>query len=238
MTSAGFKRHAADSSLAFQRPHHECFACNDTGILHNSDGLLSQRLPLYDRLADGRHAGGSDLALICHCPAAFPRYAGDKTARGGLREPSGSIRRLEDGRAVGADIPKTLMSELHEHRLASWLASERAMAEAREQRRSGQPQARPWFLAELRALVEAQAEQRARTTGPARGAFHSIGDCLATALGGTGGGPGGGPDAAEEDQLGPECSPELSGEEVAAQKAELQVVLQGAQQAAQAAQRA
>jgi hypothetical protein len=225
MTASDFKRSAADSLLGFQRPHHECFACNDTGILHNSDGLVSEYLPLYDRLADGRRAAGSDLALICHCPAAFPRYAGEKTARGGLREPSGAIRQLDGNRAVGAEIPKALMNELHRRRLASWLATERAMAEAREQRSTGQPQARPWFLAELRTLVEEQARQRASNTGPVGGAFHSIGDCLATALGR----PGGIPGADEETRLGPERSPELSGEEVAAQKAELQAVLQAAQ---------
>jgi hypothetical protein len=226
MTSAGFKRHAADSSLAFQRPHHECFACNDSGIIHNSDGLLDQRLPLYDRLADGRRLAGSDLALICHCPAAFPRFAGEKTARGGFRQSSGEIHRLEDGRSIGAETPEALMRDLHAHRLAGWLATERAMEEAREQRQSGQREARPWFLAELRTLVEEQARQRASNTGPVGGAFHSIGDCLATALGR----PGGSPGADEETRLGPERRPVLQHEEVAAQRAELQAVLQAAQQ--------
>jgi hypothetical protein len=105
------------------------------------------------------------------------------------------------------------------------------MTEAREQRSIGQPEARPWFLAELRAQLEEQARQRASSSAPAGGGLHSIGDCLATTLGRRGGSPG----AAEEAQLGPERSPELSGEEVAAQKAELQVILQGAQQAAQGA---
>jgi hypothetical protein len=236
MTASDFKRSAADFLMGFQRPHHECFACNDTGILHDSDGLLSQRLPLYDRLADGRRTAGSDLALICHCPAAFPLYAGEKTARGGFRQSSGEIHRLEDGRSIGAETPEALMRDLHAHRLAGWLATERAMEEARERRQSGQREARPWFLAELRTLVEEQARQRAAVGAQAAGGFSSIGDCLAAALAGPGGGPGGCPVAAEKGQLGPERSPDLSGEEVAAQKAELQMVLQGAQQAAQSAQ--
>ena len=52
-----FKRSATDRDLTFRVPDYNCFACNDSGIVHNSDGYLSNELPGYDQ--------NYDLAIIC-----------------------------------------------------------------------------------------------------------------------------------------------------------------------------
>ena len=53
---AFFKRSATDRDLTFRVPDYNCFACNDSGIVHNSDGYLSNELPGYDQ--------NHDLAII------------------------------------------------------------------------------------------------------------------------------------------------------------------------------
>lgn len=198
MNGPSYKRRAEDRQLSFHRPHHACYACNDTGITSNSDGLVSEVLSDYDRLPDGRRLSGSDLPLICHCAAAFPTYEGEKASRGGFREASGQIRRVDGTRAVGAEIPKSLTRELHQRRLANWRPTEQAMSEARRARAAGQADARPWFLVELRAAMEQPATQwqtpewqppQALRDGiaSAPGRLQSIGGCLAQVVAGASG---------------------------------------------------
>lgn len=204
MAQLNYKRSAEDRDLTFRRPSFSCHACHDTGILVNGDGLLNDYLPDYDRAADGRRLVGSDLALACHCTAAYPvPPMNGRPGRGGLREPSGAIRLVDGIRAAGADPPRRITEMLQERRLANWRETERAMSEARQQRASGQAEARPWFLIELRqTLMEqarrAQAEARSagpqgpglQETGPEEtgtGGLQPIAACLASALAGPGG---------------------------------------------------
>jgi len=188
MSKPSYKRGAEDRDLTFHRPYHDCYACNDTGIVTNSDGLVNQYLSDYDRLPDGRRMSGCDLALICQCPAAYPRYDGEKQERAGLRESSGAIRQVDGNRPVGAEIPKATTQAIHKQRLANWRLTEKAMREARTARAAGQADARPWFLVELRSAMEEQAKRVLREApATAGGGLESLGSCLAEVVGGEGG---------------------------------------------------
>ena len=92
MTSS-YERSALDRDATFYAPKVSCFACYDTGIVTNGDGLLNHYLPDYDaEIIDGnihRH-GGSDLAVICHCVAAYDSQDYDaQTTRAGFRDSTG-----------------------------------------------------------------------------------------------------------------------------------------------------
>ena len=92
MTSS-HKRSALDRDATFYAPKVSCFACYDTGIVTNGDGLLNHYLPDYDaEIIDGnihRH-GGSDLAVICHCVAAYDSQDYEaQTTRAGFRDSTG-----------------------------------------------------------------------------------------------------------------------------------------------------
>jgi hypothetical protein len=104
-----------------------CFACGDTGIIGNADGLLSQLVDDYDRLPDGRTMAGSDVAVICRCHASYPQQNHDgRTARGGFREGDGTIRRVmtELGpRALGVEIRIETARQIEQARRRAWKAT-------------------------------------------------------------------------------------------------------------------
>jgi hypothetical protein len=65
------KRSASRRSNDFLAPRVQCFACYDTGIVSNSDGLVWNYVPDYDiDLNTGKRCGGLDLAIVCHCSSA------------------------------------------------------------------------------------------------------------------------------------------------------------------------
>ena len=72
------KRFKPDREITFRAPSYNCHACNDSGIVHNSDGLINNYIPDYD-IQDGVKINGSDLAIICWCDAAYPVYKDDGT---------------------------------------------------------------------------------------------------------------------------------------------------------------
>ena len=156
---ATHKRYAqSDRDLTFARPRVECFACYDTGIIANGDGLLSRFLPDYDTIPNGSRMTGSDTAIICHCTASYDRLEPDgKVASKGCREGSGDIRAIttESGpRIYGSEIPKEHSREIHKIRLQSWKETEAAMSQARIDRANGNPDAAPWYVAELRSQLQ------------------------------------------------------------------------------------
>lgn len=156
------KRLNPDREITFNRPSCECFACYDSGIVQNSDGMVNRWLPDYDRLPNGQRMTGSDCALVCHCKAAYPEQAPDGTPiRGGYREGSGEVRSVNTDlgiRYVGADFPKEAAREIHKARLESWRQTEEAVNAARRARATGEdPKALPWFIAEVRETVMALA---------------------------------------------------------------------------------
>lgn len=146
------KRLAQHRDTQFRRPDFGCFACHDTGLLVNSDGLVRRFVPDYDCTADGRAVGGSDLALVCWCKAAYTERGSDgQIVRGGFREDSGDVRKVSTAyglQAVGVSLSKEVTRELHTLRREQWIETEALMTEARQ---SGEA---PWFIAESRVLLE------------------------------------------------------------------------------------
>lgn len=129
------KRLSPSRETSWRPPAYDCYACNDSGIISNSDGLVNEFIPDYDaEIIDGhlhRH-GGTDLALICHCKSAFTIYAPDgSTARGGLRDSATSepiIVQTEAGsQAVGISIDKDTARKLHTRRKQQWDETAAAM---------------------------------------------------------------------------------------------------------------
>jgi hypothetical protein len=159
-----YKRSATDRALTFTAPSPECFACYDTGIVTNGDGLLSEHLPDYDRSFDGKLRGGTDCAIVCHCLASYPQQDADgKLSRGGFRQDSGSIRIVttEQGdRRVGAEIPREITADLHRRRRELWASTAKAMNAARLDRRSNTASEPPWFIATIREHLASPAPSR------------------------------------------------------------------------------
>lgn len=165
------KRVAPHRDKRFKRPDYACFACHDSGLLVNSDGLLRQHLPDYDCLPDGKPASGVDLALVCWCKAAYPEHGSDgQVVRGGFREDSGDVRKVNTPNGqqlVGVSLSKEVTRELHTRRHEQWLKTERLMTEARERGES------PWFITESKVLLE-QLPKAERSSG----GLQSIGSIL------------------------------------------------------------
>jgi hypothetical protein len=143
--AVGHKRLQLDRDLTFRRPSRRCYACYDTGVVTNGDGLVEQLLPDYDRTLEGRRIAGQDAPLVCTCEAACRPYPH------GLRGPDGL---LAQGRA--AQLTAEQVGWLHEQREAAWSETERLMREARMARAAGDPKAMPWFIAEVRSAIAAQ----------------------------------------------------------------------------------
>jgi len=126
--TAHHKRLAQSRDTSWRPPAHECFACNDSGIINNSDGLVNEYLPDYDaEIIDGElhRKGGADLALICHCKCAYTIYAPDgSTVRGGLRDSATSepitVQTEAGPRSVGISIDKDTARKLHQRRKQQW----------------------------------------------------------------------------------------------------------------------
>lgn len=157
------KRVAPHRDKTFRRPLFECYACNDSGLLSNADGLLRHYLPDYDCKPDGSPCGGHDLALVCWCKAAYKQQGPDgQLSRGGFREDSGAVRLVQTSngqQAIGSELSKEAARELHSVRRQQWEAAEEAMTAARA---SGEP---PWFITESRVVLEALPASERRSGG-------------------------------------------------------------------------
>ena len=111
-----YKRSAIDRDITFRPPVHNCYACNDTGIVNNSDGLINNYLPDYDITESGKKVAGSDLAIICYCEAVYPKYNDEaQLVAHGFRNGDGNIRNN-----VGIDVDKDIIRELHNIRKKAW----------------------------------------------------------------------------------------------------------------------
>ena len=118
-----YKRRPIDREITFKAPHYECYACNDSGIIHNSDGLINHHLPDYDINDSGKRCGGQDLALICYCAAANGKYDIDgQLICKGYRTDEGIIRNF-----VGVDIDIDVVREIHNMRKEGWNKTTKVM---------------------------------------------------------------------------------------------------------------
>ena len=116
-----YKRRPIDREVTFKAPHYECYACNDSGIIHNSDGLINQHLPDYDMDDSGKRCGGHDLALICYCAAANAKYDEDnQLISKGYRELDGTIRNN-----IGVNLDIDIVRDIHNVRQKRWKETEK-----------------------------------------------------------------------------------------------------------------
>ena len=117
-----YRRTSLDRDTTFYIPKVTCFACNDSGIVANGDNAINKYIPDYDRTSNGKINGGQDLAVICHCDAA---YGTDDTS--GLRENNGNIRQVQNFRGemqcLGFSLEKDKIRQIHIDRKASWEAT-------------------------------------------------------------------------------------------------------------------
>ena len=173
-----YKRTNPDRDVTFRKPHSDCYACYDSGIVQNGDGLLNEYLPDYDRNHDGQQRRGGDLALICHCKAAYAEQDREgKMIRGAFRLDGGTIAKTsDDGRVpsvrVGSDIDRAITDALHKRRLANWKEGERLMNIAKQKAANGDPDALPEFMKAARQQLKPSTWLTTRTR------FSTVGEVL------------------------------------------------------------
>ena len=137
-----FKRSSIDRDITFRVPDYNCFACNDSGIVHNSDGYLSNELPGYDQ--------NYDLAIICWCKAAFPLRNDDGSiAKSGFRDDSSNICNN-----VGVDIPKDKTRLIHTLRKDSWESSCKELNQIRQQNLNGIKTELPSYILKVKEQLK------------------------------------------------------------------------------------
>ena len=137
-----FKRSSIDRDITFRVPDYNCFACNDTGIVHNSDGYLSNELPGYDQ--------NYDLAIICWCKAAFPQRNDDGSiAKSGFRDDSSNICNN-----VGVDIPKDKTRLIHTLRKDSWESCCKELNQIRQQNLNGIKTELPSYILKVKEQLK------------------------------------------------------------------------------------
>ena len=159
-------RPAVDNS--FQPPSHECYACNDSGIVHNSDGRLDEFMPGYDHRFD--------KAVVCTCAASYQQATWEngeeKVSRSGFRDAAGLDER------IGISCPSEAVQALHEARKASWAQTKIEIDHAREIVKEF-PDHRPDFMLQARANIDRTGWYTTNVRG-----FTSLGDCLTAVVAG------------------------------------------------------
>lgn len=148
------KRHAGDRDITFRPPQPDCFACYDSGIISNGDGLLNLFIPDYDRTKSNAINGGQDLAIICWCKAAFTQYDPDGNQNAGaFRTSSGDpilITTSTGAQPIGTSISKDAARQIHEQRKQAWTATAATMNQLRQQAASGTKPELPPFIQDIK----------------------------------------------------------------------------------------
>ena len=147
------KRHSRDRELTAYAPQAACYACYDTGIVSNSDGLVWQYVPDYDITLNGQRVGGSDLAIICHCVAAYESVDHQSnTTRGGLRTSTGPnvVDCAGFQQQIGILIDKDATREIHRRRKEIWQQSIADLNALRQQATSGAKPELPYYIEEVK----------------------------------------------------------------------------------------
>ena len=110
-----YKRAAIDRDVTFIPLSYNCHACNDSGLVHNSDGCINNYLDDYDQRYD--------LAIICYCEAVCPKYNEEgQLVSHGFRDGDGNIKN-----SIGIDVDKDIIRELHNIRKKGWEDTARLM---------------------------------------------------------------------------------------------------------------
>ena len=143
--SFSYRRKTVDQDSTFYIPKVDCFACNDSGIVTNGDKLINQFIPDYDRDPEGNIRGGQDLAIICHCQAAYGNE--EKT---GLRESSGKIRETQNIYGVmqplGCSLEKDKVRTIHLQRKELWDKTAKDINKIRNKRIKGEKVDTPYYI--------------------------------------------------------------------------------------------
>ena len=151
------KRRQSRQNTDFTAPRVECMACYDTGIVNNSDGLVWKYVKDYDiDSSTGKRCGGLDLAIICHCSAAYDSFDhNNNTTRTGFRT-SDEVRTTENNgrnQALGILISKEHTREIHRARRISWDLSVKDMQRVRQAVTPEQKPQLPAYIENVRAQL-------------------------------------------------------------------------------------
>ena len=152
------KRSAFDRDLTFYSPTANCYACYDTGIVSNADGLVNDYLPDYDKNNKGNRQGGCDLALICHCQAAYSTSSPDGSeTKSGFRTGHG-IYATESStgglQSIGSELDKERTREIHSIRKENWKKTTEEMNQIRVDIAKGKKVPTPWYIAEVKEQLK------------------------------------------------------------------------------------
>ena len=146
-----YRRTSLDRDTTFYIPKVECFACYDSGIVSNGDSFVNQFIPDYDRDRKGRLCGGQDLAIICHCKAAYGDSQSDnERERVGFRDSYGNIRTADSIRGepqpLGFSLEKEKIRQIHTQRKESWQKSAKDINETRQKIVKGEKYETPYYI--------------------------------------------------------------------------------------------
>ena len=146
-----YRRQSLDRDTTFYIPKVECFACYDSGIVTNGDAAINQYIPDYDRTADGKINGGQDLAIICHCKAAYADYeSSTNKEKQGFRESNGQVKTTEtlrgDPQPIGITMEKEKIRQIHLNRQAAWKNTCQEMNELRKKKINGEKVETPYYI--------------------------------------------------------------------------------------------
>ena len=149
--TVNYRRTTLDRDTTFYIPKVECFACYDSGIVSNGDNLVNRFIPDYDRDKKGRLCGGQDLAIICHCKAAYGDSQSDnERERVGFRDSYGNIRTADSIRGepqpLGFSLEKEKIRQIHTQRKESWQKSAKDINETRQKIAKGEKYETPYYI--------------------------------------------------------------------------------------------
>ena len=149
--TVNYRRTSLDRDTTFYVPRVECFACYDSGIVSNGDAFVNQFIPDYDRDQKGRLCGGQDLAIICHCKAAYGDSESDnERERVGFRDSYGNIRTADSIRgepqSLGFSLEKEKIRQIHTKRKDAWQKSAKDINKTRQKIAKGEKYEIPYYI--------------------------------------------------------------------------------------------
>ena len=149
--TVNYRRTSLDRDTTFYIPKVECFACYDSGIVSNGDNLVNRFIPDYDRDRKGRLCGGQDLAIICHCKAAYGDSQSDnERERVGYRDSYGNIRTADsikgEPQPLGFSLEKEKIRQIHMQRKDAWQKSAKDINETRQKIAKGEKYETPYYI--------------------------------------------------------------------------------------------
>jgi len=148
--TVNYRRTALDRDTTFYIPKVECFACYDSGLVSNSDGFVNRFIPDYDRDKKGNICGGQDLAIICHCKAAYEKETDEDKTKKGFRDNHGNINTVLSIRGepqpVGFSMEKEKIRQIHTERKQNWEKTAKDVNQLRNKRANGEKVETPYYI--------------------------------------------------------------------------------------------